>query len=108
VSETAGKTKFLFADYANYDEWDARPPIVRSYRPICLPREWVGHVAIAISTYLNQSREQLQPNPCTSPPDLEADYLSQALLHPGTEKASKCLSSLLISSNVQGVRLIGN
>jgi hypothetical protein len=108
MSETAGKTKFVFADCANYDEWDTRPPIVPSYRPICFPREWVGQIAIALSTYLNQSHERTQPNPCTCPSDLEADYLSQALPHPGTEKASKCLSSLLISSNVQGVRLIGN
>jgi hypothetical protein len=103
MSETAGKTKFLFADYANYDEWDTRPPIVPSYRPICLPREWVGHIAIALSTYLNQSRERTQPNPCTCPPDLEADYLSQALPHPGTEKASKCLSSLLLSESIRSI-----
>jgi hypothetical protein len=103
MSETAGKTKLVFADYANYDEWDTRPPIVPSYRPICLPREWVGHIAIALSTYLNHSRERTQPNPCTCPPDLEADYLSQALPHPGTEKASKCLSSLLLSESIRSI-----
>ena len=57
IPEPTGKTKFLFDDYTSYAEWAARPPIAPSDRPIYLPREWVGHIAIAIASCLNRSED---------------------------------------------------
>jgi hypothetical protein len=53
----ARKPKYFFSDYASHKEWDARPPLPQPDRPVWVPREWAGHIGIAIACCLNRSED---------------------------------------------------
>jgi hypothetical protein len=76
---TDRKPKYFFTEYASYEEWDNKPPLPPPDRPVYVPREWAGHIGIAIAHCLAGSLDGV---------DLDAmRQIGKHLLelHPGLE-----------------------
>ena len=56
---TKPEARYFYADFGrDSDEWDLARPLAVPDQPLSIPREWAGHICIAIAHLLNRSEEE--------------------------------------------------
>ncbi len=57
---TKPEARYFYDDFGrDSDEWDLARPLAVPDQPLSIPREWAGHICIAIAHLLNRSEEEV-------------------------------------------------